>query len=140
MTRFNTSHPGVAHQKETTMKTLAKTMMGLTIAMTAAAVVHAEERGTAMSVIAAGAVSTAATGASRPLPAFPVAALRSGERYGRVLIDYDVSADGGVKGARVVSAYPVQVFTRTALGAVENWRHVAGQPGTRTVEFTFHAD
>jgi hypothetical protein len=57
MTRFNTSHPGVAHQKETTMKTLAKTMMGLTIAMTAAAVVHAEERGTAMSVVAAGAVS-----------------------------------------------------------------------------------
>jgi TonB family protein len=122
------------------MKSLAKAMMGLTIAMTATVAAHADERGPAMSVAAAGAVSTAAMDAARPLPAYPVAALRNGERYGRVLIDYDVSGDGTVQSARVISAYPVQVFTRTALGAVQKWRHAAGQSGARTVEFTFLAD
>lgn len=121
------------------MKPLTKTMFALTMTL-AAGLAQADERTTAMAAVAAGAAATSAMDVLRPLPAYPVAALRSGERYGRVLLDYDVSADGTVQGVRVVSAYPMRVFTRTAVGAVKSWRHPAGESGTRAVEFTFSAD
>lgn len=121
------------------MKALTKTTFAMTITL-AAGLALADESAPSASAVIAGTVATSATDAVRPLPTYPVAALRSGERYGRVLLDYDVAADGSVQGVRIVSAYPMQVFTRAAVGAVENWRHAAGQSGTRTVEFTFKAD
>jgi outer membrane biosynthesis protein TonB len=41
---------------------------------------------------------------------------------------------------QVLSAYPVQVFTRSATRAVENWRLAPGSAGARKVEFTFQAE
>ena len=118
------------------MKKLAATLLGLALAATTAA--HAEE--SAVAVAALGAVSSSAQQESRPLPGFPVSALREHQRYGRVLLGYDVAEDGTVKNVQVLSAHPVQVFTRSATRAVENWRLAPGYAGTRKVEFTFQAD
>lgn len=123
----------------TIMKPLTKTVFALTMTL-AAGLAQADERAPAIAAAAAGAAATSAMDAMRPLPSYPVTALRSGDRYGRVLLDYDVSADGSVQGVRVVEAYPMRVFTRTAVGAVKTWRHPVGESGTRTVEFTFSAD
>lgn len=117
------------------MKTVAAALIGVSMAATAAA--QASEP--AVTLTALGASSGSSFQESRPLPGYPVSALRYGERFGRVLLGYDVAADGTVTSVQVLSAYPVQVFTRTATRAVEKWRFAPGHAGTRKVEFTFDA-
>jgi len=119
-----------------TMKKLAAALIGMSIAATAAA--QAEE--SAVTAAALGAASASALQESRPLPGYPVSALRERERYGRVLLGYDVGADGTVTNVQVLSAYPVRVFTRAATRAVEGWRLAPSYAGTRQVEFTFQMD
>lgn len=118
------------------MKKLAAALIGMSIAATTA--VQAEE--SAVTATALGAVSGSALQESRPLPGYPVSALKDQQRYGRVLLGYDVAEDGTVRNVQVLSAYPVQVFTRAATRAVENWRLAPGYAGTRQVEFTFKAE
>jgi len=117
------------------MKTVAVALIGVSMAATAAA--QASEP--AVTLTALGAASGSSFQESRPLPGYPVSALRDGERFGRVLLGYDVAADGTVTNVQVLSAYPVQVFTRTATRAVEKWHLAPGHAGTRKVEFTFDA-
>jgi len=105
--------------------------------MAATAAAQASEP--AVTLTALGAASGSSFQESRPLPGYPVSALRDGERFGRVLLGYDVAADGTVTNVQVLSAYPVQVFTRTATRAVEKWHLAPGHAGTRKVEFTFDA-
>lgn len=118
------------------MKKLATALIGFSIAATTVAQAN-EPASTAMAV---GAASVSAASESRQLPRYPVSALRAGEHFGRVLLSYDVAADGTVSGVQVLSAYPVQVFTRAAVGAVEDWRFSPAHAGSRKVEFTFKAD
>lgn len=118
------------------MKKLATALAGMSLA--AATVAQADEPASTMMALGAASVSTIQE--SRPLPGYPVSALRDGEYFGRVLLGYDVAADGTVTNVQVLSAYPVQVFTRTATRAVEKWRLAPGQAGTRKVEFTFEAN
>lgn len=118
------------------MRKLATALIGMSLAV-ATAVQADEPAGT---MVALGAASVGTAQESRPLPGYPVSALRSGEHFGRVLLGYDVAADGSVSNVRVLSAYPVRVFTRTATGAVEKWRLSPGYAGARKVEFTFKAD
>jgi periplasmic protein TonB len=118
------------------MKKLAAALIGLSIAATTTAQAD-EPAGTAMAL---GAASVSTIQESRPLPRYPVAALRDGERFGRVVLGYEVAADGSVTHVKVLSAHPVQVFTRTATRAVEQWRLTPGYAGMRKVEFTFQAD
>jgi len=118
------------------MKTVAVALIGVSMAATAAA--QASEP--AVTLTALGAASGSSFQESRPLPGYPVSALRDGERFGRVLLGYDVAADGAVANVKVLSAYPVQVFTRASVGAVEKWRVAPGNAGTRKIELTFKAD
>ncbi len=75
------------------------------------------------------------------LPHFPVAGYREGYRQGRVVVGYQVNADGTVSDVEVLDAYPVQVFTRTATGAVANWRFTpTGTSERRIVEFRFERE
>ena len=118
------------------MKKLAAALIGLSIAATTAA--QAGE--SAVTATALGAVSGSALQESRPLPGYPVSALREHQRFGRVLLGYDVAEDGTVKNVQVLSAYPMRVFTRSATRAVETWQLAPGNAGTRKVEFTFQAE
>jgi TonB family protein len=122
--------------KEKSMKKLATALIGMSIA--AATGAQADEPASTVMALAATSVSTVRE--SRPLPSYPVSALREGEHFGRVLLGYDIAADGTVTNVQVLSAYPVQVFTRAAKSAVEKWRLTPGHAGTRNVEFTFKAD
>jgi TonB family protein len=122
--------------KEKSMKKLATALIGLSIAATTVA--QADEP--ASTAMALGAASVSTTQESRPLPGYPVSALRAGQRSGRVLLGYDVAADGTVTQVNVLSAYPSQVFTRASVGAVEKWRLAPGQAGSRKIELTFKAD
>jgi protein TonB len=101
---------------------------------------HAAERVGAVSVLALGAAAPGATALARPLPAYPRSALREGNDYGRVVLGYDVGADGRVADVRVLAAQPVQVFTRSAVNAVRGWQYLPGAPDRRVVEFTFLRD
>ena len=58
---------------------------------------------------------------SMPAPAYPTAALRSGQA-GEVEVELTVGTDGSVTAARVIRADPARVFDRAALSAVERWR------------------
>jgi TonB family protein len=113
------------------------TVLTLCLAGTAAV---ADERVSAVSVSTLAAVSSAAVEASRPMPAYPVNARRNGYHHGRVLVGYDVSSDGTVRNVQVLEAFPVQVYTRTAVNAVQNWRYVPGTADKRMVEFKFDCD
>jgi periplasmic protein TonB len=119
------------------MKHIAATLVGLALAATTAAA-HAEQ--SAVALAALGSVSSSARQESRPLPGYPVSALRDNVHFGRVLLGYDVAADGTVTNVQVLSAYPVRVFTRSATRAVETWRLAPGTAGPRNIEFTFQAD
>jgi protein TonB len=121
------------------MKATSKLLLGLTLSF-AAAGAFADERVTAISVTTLGAASSGAVEVSRPMPAYPVNAHKDGNHRGRVLIGYDVAADGTVQDIKVLSAYPVQVFTRTAVSAVQKWRYMPGATDKRMVEFTFLCD
>ena len=121
------------------MKAYARVLLGLTLSAAAAAV-FADERVTAISVTTLGAASAGAIEISRPMPAYPINAHKDGTHHGRVLLGYDVAADGTVQDIRVLSAYPVQVFTRTAVNAVQKWRYMPGVADKRMVEFTFECD
>lgn len=120
------------------MKTLTALMIGLSVALAGTA--RAEEA--ASSVVAAPIVmaSGSALDSGRILPTYPGAALRDGEHFGRVRVGYDVDAAGAVSNVRVLSAYPVRVFTRASTRAVESWRFAPGEAGSRMIEFTFVAD
>lgn len=68
------------------------------------------------------------TAAERPLQflagatlVYPPAAKAAGIE-GSVTVRYDVTADGAVANARVVSAAPAGVFNEAALSAVRQWR------------------
>jgi protein TonB len=121
------------------MKAYARVLFGLTLSAAAAAT-FADERVTAISVTTLGAASSGAVEVSRPMPAYPINAHKDGNHRGRVLIGYDVAADGTVQDIKVLSAYPVQVFTRTAVSAVQKWRYMPGATDKRMVEFTFLCD
>ena len=122
------------------MKPIGRALIGLAIATTLAASAHADERVTAISVTTLGAVSSGAIPLSRAMPSYPINARRNDYHFGRVLLGYDVTADGSVKNVQVLSAYPVQVYTRTAVRAVEQWRYMPGTVDKRMVEFTFACD
>ncbi len=121
------------------MKAYAKVLLGLTLSVAATAA-FADERVTAISVTTLGAASAGAIEVSRPMPAYPVSAHKDGNHRGRVLLGYDVAADGTVQDVKVLSAYPVQVFTRSAVNAVQKWRYMPGATDKRMVEFTFQCD
>jgi protein TonB len=75
---------------------------------------------------------------STPAPAYPPAALRSGDS-GEVVVEFTVNPDGSVSNPRVVRANPPRVFDRAALNAVRNWRFqpVASATTTRrTIGFS----
>ena len=55
-------------------------------------------------------------------PEYPTAALRRGVE-GRVLVEFDLNASGGVEHARVVAAEPPRVFNEAALRAIRQWRY-----------------
>lgn len=75
------------------------------------------------------------------LPGYPVKAYRDGYRNGRVKLSYVVNADGTVGAVKVIEAFPVQVFTRTASSTVAGWRFApTGASEQRTVEIQFYAD
>ena len=122
------------------MKAIGKAMIGLAIATALTASARADERVTAISVTTLGAVSGGAIAVSRAMPTYPISARRDGNHFGRVLLGYDVATDGTVKNVQVLSAYPVQVYTRTAVRAVQQWRYVPGVADKRMVEFTFACD
>jgi TonB family protein len=121
------------------MKATSKLLLGLTLSV-AAAGAFADERVTAISVTTLGSASAGAIELSRPMPAYPVSAHMNGNHRGRVLIGYDVASDGTVQDIKVLDAYPVQVFTRTAVNAVKSWRYMPGSSDKRMVEFTFQCD
>ena len=75
---------------------------------------------------------------STPAPAYPPAALRSGDS-GEVVVEFTVNPDGSVSSPRVVRANPPRVFDRAALNAVRSWRfQPIGSPTTtrRTIGFS----
>lgn len=75
---------------------------------------------------------------STPAPAYPPAALRSGDS-GEVVVEFTVNPDGSVSNPRVVRANPPRVFDRAALNAVRNWRFqpIASSTTTRrTIGFS----
>ena len=110
----------------------------IALSLTLAAVgAHADERVGAASVSMLGMASSGTMALSRSMPAFPVSATRNGYHAGRVVLSYDVAADGTVKDVQVLAAHPAQVFTRSAVGAVEKWRYLPGATDKRMVEFTF---
>lgn len=88
-------------------------------------------------------VSVAGLGAASigQLPGYPVKAYREGYRNGRVMLSYVVNVDGTVGAVNVIEAFPVQVFTRTAINAVGGWRFApTGTSEQRVVEIQFRAD
>ena len=121
------------------MKACAKVLVGLTLSVAAAAA-FAGELVTAISVSTAASGSSGAVEIARAMPAYPVSAHKDGFHKGRVLIGYDVAADGTVQDVRVLDAFPVQVFTRGAINAVQKWRYMPGTTDKRMVEFTFQCD
>jgi TonB family protein len=121
------------------MKAYASVLIGLALSAAAAAA-FADERVTALSVTTLSAASSGAIEVSRPMPDYPVDALREGYHRGRVLLGYSVAADGTVQDIKVLNAFPVQVFTRTAIHAVQKWRYMPGAADKRMVEFTFVGD
>lgn len=121
------------------MKNLASVVLASTLVLFATAA-HAGERVGAVSVSALGAAAPGASALARPLPAYPRSALREGNDYGRVVLGYDVGADGRVADVRVLAAQPVQVFTRSAVNAVRSWQYLPGAADRRVVEFTFVRD
>jgi TonB family protein len=122
------------------MKAIGTVLIGLAVATALTASAQADERVTAISVTTLGAVSSGAIPLSRTMPSYPIKARRNDYHFGRVLLGYDVTADGSVKNVQVLSAYPVQVYTRTAVRAVEQWRYMPGTTDKRMVEFTFACD
>ena len=58
----------------------------------------------------------------RAVPAYPVNAVRRGIE-GRVIVEFDIGADGSVSSPRVVSAQPIGVFERVSLAAVRAARY-----------------
>jgi protein TonB len=121
------------------MKACKQLLLGLALSSAAAAALAGEP----ISVVSVSTLSSPAGGAvemSRPLPGYPAKALNDGVCYGRVLLGYDVASNGSVQDVQVLSAQPVQVFTRTALNAVQKWRYVPGRTDKRMVEFTFQCE
>lgn len=122
------------------MKVIGSALIGLAIATALTASARADERVTAISVTTLGSASSGAIPLARAMPAYPMSARRSDYHFGRVLLGYDVTADGSVKNVQVLSAHPVQVYTRTAVRAVEQWHYMPGTVDKRMVEFTFACD
>ena len=122
--------------EENFMKTLNSALVALSMTLVAGTAL-ADERVGAVSVSTLGAAASGSMAIAKSMPAFPVAATRNGNDFGRVVLSYDVAADGTVKDVQVLSANPVQVFTRSAISAVEKWRYLPGASDKRTVEFTF---
>jgi TonB family protein len=100
----------------------------------------ADERIASVSATTLGSAAGAALEMYRPMPAYPMAAFKDGIHQGRVVVGYNVGPDGTVGDVRVLSAYPVQVFTRSAVKAVEKWRYLPGASGRHMVEFTFQSE
>jgi protein TonB len=121
------------------MKSCARLFAGLTLSIVAASA-NADERVSAVSVSTLAAASSVMADMSHPLPTYPVSARRDGYHGGRVLVGYDVAADGTVQNVKVLDAFPVQVYTRTAVNAVKKWRYMPGATDKRMVEFTFQCD
>ncbi len=65
-------------------------------------------------------------------PVYPADARKNGLE-GDVLVQYDVSADGRVVRARVVSSEPPELFDDAALAAVRSWRYVPARRGGKVV-------
>ena len=64
---------------------------------------------------------------------YPINAHAAGVE-GRVLVRYDVTADGRVENAAVVSAEPNGVFENAALAAVRSWRFRPSSKGGKPVK------
>lgn len=118
------------------MKTNKSALIALSMTLIAG-IAQADERVGAVSVSTLGVAASGFMAIAKPMPAFPIAATRNGSDFGRVVLSYDVTADGSVKDIQVVSAHPVQVFTRGAVNAVQQWRYLPGATDKRMVEFTF---
>ncbi|WP_168171110.1 M56 family metallopeptidase [Rhodanobacter sp. B04] len=61
-------------------------------------------------------------------PVYPRAALLRGVE-GQVVIEFRLSADGGVVEPRVVSAEPAGVFDQAAVAAIRTWRYAVPEAG-----------
>jgi TonB family protein len=118
------------------MKTLAMAVAGALMLASA----HAEQHVSGISSSLAGVSSTSATAIARPLPQFPLSALHEGYRHGNVVLRYDVAVDGSIRDVVVLSAHPVQVFTRASVDAVRHWRYMPGAEDRRLVEFVYESD
>jgi TonB family protein len=55
-----------------------------------------------------------------PVGTYPMQAARL-QQQGRVLVQFDISADGRAKGVTVVSSEPLGVFDKSASGIVSAW-------------------
>jgi protein TonB len=70
----------------------------------------------------------------RVAPRYPERALARGIE-GRVLIEFTIATSGNVRDARVIAAEPSDIFNRSALDAVRQWRYnpkiVNGRPVER---------
>jgi len=140
--------PNFTRQGGTTMNTVSAAVAVAVACLLAAPSAHAQSTAAGDAAVAALASPTASVSVAglslasiQALPGFPVAAYRDGQLHGRVVIGYQVNADGTVGDVRVLEASPVRVFTRTATGAVANWRFAAtGASERRMVEFRFDAE
>lgn len=77
-------------------------------------------------------------------PVYPNAALVGGIE-GQVVIEFSLSAAGGVEDPRVVSAQPVGVFDQAAIDALRAWKYALPEAGPtsrryrQTIAFTLNA-
>ncbi|WP_460878446.1 TonB family protein [Rhodanobacter koreensis] len=77
-------------------------------------------------------------------PVYPSAALMAGIE-GQVVIEFSLSADGGVENPRVVSAQPAGVFDQAAIDALRAWKYALPEAGPtsrryrQTMAFTLNA-
>lgn len=78
---------------------------------------------------------------ARPVPPFPIEAMRAGIPQGRVVARLTVEADGRVSAARILSSTPLGYFERESRRALANWRYEP--PGRQTstdVELVFNRE
>jgi len=107
-------------------------------------------RGTLSGRVAEPAALPTASAALAPVhirqPIYPPDALRRGIE-GRVVVEFGLAPDGGVRDLRVVHAEPAGVFDQAALRAMRGWKYAEPAAGATTqrryrqaLAFTLHAD
>ena len=106
-------------------------------------------RGTLSGRVAEPAESLTASAALAPVhmrqPIYPPAALRRGIE-GRVVVEFGLAPDGGVRDVRVIHAEPAGVFDQAAMRAMRGWKYAVPAGATmqrryrQALAFMLHAD